>query len=75
MTILKRSISDFPPVTVPKESIWTLSGSAIPMEYDICTKTLEHKPPATRDLATHLAAYAALLSTLLGSFPEKAPPP
>ena len=25
--------------------------------------------------ATHLAAYAADLSTLVGSFPEKAPPP
>ena len=30
---------------------------------------------ATTFFATYLAAYAADLSTLLGSFPEKAPPP
>lgn len=34
-----------------------------------------HNLDATNDLATHLAAYAALLSTLVGSFPENAPPP
>lgn len=32
-------------------------------------------PPLTRDLATQRAAYAADRSTLVGSLPEKAPPP
>ena len=33
------------------------------------------KPAATTFLATQRAAYAAERSTLLGSLPEKAPPP
>jgi hypothetical protein len=33
------------------------------------------RPAATIFFATYLAAYVALLSTFVGSFPEKAPPP
>lgn len=40
-----------------------------------CTMHRRQRPAATSDLATHRAAYAADLSTLVGSLPEKAPPP
>ena len=42
---------------------------------DIITSTLSATPAAHKFLATYLAAYAADLSTLDGSLPEKAPPP
>jgi len=50
-------------------------GSAIPIPYEIYTITLSQNPFSTKLLATHLAAYAPDLSTLVGSFPENAPPP
>lgn len=40
-----------------------------------CTRQRLHRPAFTRDLATHLAAYAADLSTFVKSLPENAPPP
>ena len=40
-----------------------------------CTRTRLQSWALTRDLATHLAAQAADLSTLEKSLPEKAPPP
>jgi len=40
-----------------------------------CTRQRLQRPAFTKDLATHLAAYAADLSTFVKSFPENAPPP
>ncbi|KYN22552.1 hypothetical protein ALC57_05078 [Trachymyrmex cornetzi] len=40
-----------------------------------CTRQRLQRPAFTKDLATHLAAYAADLSTFVKSLPENAPPP
>ena len=40
-----------------------------------CTRHRLQRPAFTKDLATHLAAYAADLSTFVKSLPENAPPP
>ena len=50
-------------------------GSATPIAYETCISHLSAKPAATIFFATYLPAYAADLSTLEGSLPEKAPPP
>jgi acyl-CoA dehydrogenase len=44
-------------------------------KYATCTNTSSATPAATKFLAIWRVAYAALRSTLLGSLPEKAPPP
>ena len=57
--------------------VFTLSdtGSATPIAYPTWIKISSDTPALTKFLDICLAAYAALLSTLLGSFPLKAPPP
>jgi len=75
LTILNISLSVKPSFAVPYVSTYTDSGSFNPIDYDICTRALLHNFACTKDFATHLAAYAADLSTLLGSFPLNAPPP
>ena len=63
LTISNSSCSDL--VDDPYENIVIDNGWAIPIAYEICTKTRLHKPALTNDLATHLAAYAALRSTFV----------
>ena len=41
----------------------------------VVIKHFSETPAATIFFAKYLAAYAADLSTFVGSFPEKAPPP
>ena len=60
---------------MPKVSISIDTGSATPIAYASCISHFLANPAATIFLATYLAAYAADLSTFVGSFPEKHPPP
>ena len=66
------SSSIFP---VPNVFMLMLTGSATPIAYANCTSHFSAKPAATMFFAMYLAAYAALRSTFVGSFPENAPPP
>merc|ERR1711998_617665 len=50
-------------------------GLATPMAYESWTRARLHRPLLTTDLAICLQMYAADRSTLVGSLPEKAPPP
>lgn len=59
----------------PYVSTKTERGRGSPMAYESWTRTRLQMPASTRDLATQRAAYAADLSTLEQSLPEKAPPP
>ena len=52
---------------------YTLIGWGTPIPYATSMRHLLQNPFPTKDLATHLTAYAADLSTLEGSLPEKAP--
>merc|ERR1719469_1387820 len=49
--------------------------SPFSVPYDSCTHARLHRPDLTTDLAIQRHAYAAERSTLVGSLPEKAPPP
>ena len=60
---------------VPKVSTMIETGLATPIAYEIWIWHFRANPPATIFFATYRRAYAALLSTLEGSFPENAPPP
>ncbi len=60
---------------MPKLSTIIDTGCETPIAYANCTSHLSASPAATIFFATYLAAYAADLSTFVGSFPEKAPPP
>jgi hypothetical protein len=60
---------------VPYVSTKMESGSATPMAYESWTSARRASLALTKDLAIHRATYAADLSTLEKSFPEKAPPP
>ncbi len=60
---------------VPKLSTYTETGCAMPMAYATSISQRSASPAATTFLAIWRTAYAALLSTLLGSLPENAPPP
>src|SRR5207249_9337498 len=60
---------------VPNVSTAIEVGCARPIAYETWTSHRSARPAATRFLATWRAAYAADLSTLLGSLPLKAPPP
>ena len=51
------------------------SGLETQIAYATCIKHFFVRPEATTFFAIYLAAYAADLSTLVGSLPEKAPPP
>ena len=51
------------------------TGSGTPMAYATCTCARSANPAATTFLATWRAMYAPERSTLVGSLPEKAPPP
>src|SRR6266542_6613171 len=53
----------------------TDTGCATPIAYATFTSQRSASPAATTFFATYRAAYAAERSTLVGSFPEKAPPP
>src|SRR2546429_1115394 len=50
-------------------------GCAVPIAYAIPTSQRDAAPEATTCLAALRAAYAAVRSTLVGSLPEKQPPP
>merc|ERR1712139_477031 len=63
------------PCSVPYVSTNSERGFATPIAYDNCTKARLHKPLFTTDLAICRHMYAADRSTLVGSLPEKAPPP
>lgn len=60
---------------VPYVSTMIETGLATPIAYASSTSHFLARPAATIFFATYLAAYVALLSTFVGSFPEKAPPP
>ena len=60
---------------VPKLSTEIDTGFATPIAYANSTSICFATPAATKFFATHLTAYAAERSTLVGSFPENAPPP
>ena len=60
---------------VPNDSTEKEIGRAIPMPYAISTSKRSASPAATTFFATQRAAYAPERSTLVGSFPENAPPP
>merc|ERR1719460_200732 len=64
-----------PAFSVPYVSTKSESGLATPMAYESCTRARLHRPDLTMDLAIQRHAYAAERSTLVGSLPEKAPPP
>merc|ERR1719261_2052492 len=63
------------PFSVPYVSTKSDSGFATPMAYESCTSARLQRPALTTDLAIQRHAYAADRSTLVGSLPEKAPPP
>merc|ERR1719275_13998 len=73
MLVMSSAVSE--PCSVPYVSTKRERGFATPMAYDNWTKQRLQRPASTRDLATQRAAYAAERSTLVGSLPEKAPPP
>ncbi len=60
---------------VPNVFTFMLTGSATPIAYASCTSHFSASPAATIFFAMYRAAYAALRSTFVGSFPENAPPP
>ena len=60
---------------VPNVSTDTEMGAETPIAYDTITSHRSAIFAATIFLATYRAAYAAERSTLVGSLPEKAPPP
>mmetsp|Transcript_1786 Transcript_1786/g.4126 ORF Transcript_1786/g.4126 Transcript_1786/m.4126 type:complete len:223 (+) Transcript_1786:217-885(+) len=74
-TILVRSASVLPSLTVPYVSTNTDNGWETPIAYESCTNARLQSPAETNDLATHRAAYAADRSTFVVSLPLKAPPP
>ena len=51
------------------------NGFETPIAYANCIKHFVEAPDETIFFARYLAAYAADLSTFVGSLPEKAPPP
>lgn len=61
--------------SVPNVSISSIVGLLAPMKKARDTSTFLASFCATIFFAKNLAAYAADLSTFVGSFPEKAPPP
>ena len=60
---------------MPNVSTSTESGCATPIAYATWIWQRSARPAATTFFATQRAAYAAERSTLVGSLPEKAPPP
>merc|ERR1719321_1539659 len=73
--ILVMSVGVKLPVSVPYVSTKSERGFATPIAYESCTSARLQSPLFTTDLAICRQAYAAERSTLVGSLPEKAPPP
>src|SRR5205814_4517810 len=69
------AIEDSGTLPVPKVSTRTATGLTTPIAYDTWTSHLLASPAATMFLATCRAPYAPARSTLVGSLPEKQPPP
>ena len=61
--------------SLSNKSTYIDSGFDTPIAYANCIKHLSAIFEATMFFAKYLDAYAADLSTFVGSFPENAPPP
>ena len=75
LTISDNLLSGILKLDLPHVLTLNETGSETPIAYPSWSKISSETPALTKFLDICLAAYAALLSTLLGSFPLNAPPP